>query len=204
MLDPSTDSFLVLLGNSVHPVRTWRSGSAPRVAAATHLARAVPVRPVDGHSAWFGGMASGSTATLTLPALTLGGRGSRLRCALWWDTERSYDTVTLEASTDGGDTWQPVPFRTRRPGEEPVERPEGTVHGFSGRVWHTVEAPLTGRHVGRPVRLRWRYTTDERYVGRGVYVDALRVEDAGRTVFDDSRPEHARRIEARGWTPSAD
>ncbi len=29
VLDPSTDTFLVVLGNSVHPVRSWRSGSAP-------------------------------------------------------------------------------------------------------------------------------------------------------------------------------
>ncbi len=29
VLDPTTDSFLVVLGNSVHPARGWRSGSAP-------------------------------------------------------------------------------------------------------------------------------------------------------------------------------
>uniref|UniRef100_UPI0013C5079A serine hydrolase domain-containing protein n=1 Tax=Streptomyces scabiei TaxID=1930 RepID=UPI0013C5079A len=69
VLDPSTDSFLVVLGNSVHPVRGWRSGSAPRVAAANHLARAVPVRPARGRTSWFSGMASGTTATLALPTL---------------------------------------------------------------------------------------------------------------------------------------
>ena len=57
VLDPTTDSFLVILGNSVHPVRSWRSGSAPRVAAANNLARAVPVRPARGRRAWFSGMA---------------------------------------------------------------------------------------------------------------------------------------------------
>ncbi|MYU47493.1 serine hydrolase, partial [Streptomyces sp. SID7803] len=41
VLDPSTDSFLIVLGNSVHPVRSWRSGSAPRVATANQMARAV-------------------------------------------------------------------------------------------------------------------------------------------------------------------
>ena len=41
VLDPATDTFLVLLTNSVHPSRTWREGSAPRAAAATRLARAV-------------------------------------------------------------------------------------------------------------------------------------------------------------------
>jgi CubicO group peptidase (beta-lactamase class C family) len=41
VVDPESDSFLVLLANSVHPSRTWRDGSAPRAAAATRLARAV-------------------------------------------------------------------------------------------------------------------------------------------------------------------
>jgi CubicO group peptidase (beta-lactamase class C family) len=40
VLDPDTDTFLVLLANSVHPCRSWRDGSAPRAAAATRLARA--------------------------------------------------------------------------------------------------------------------------------------------------------------------
>jgi CubicO group peptidase (beta-lactamase class C family) len=39
VIDPSTGSYLVLLANSVHPVRRL-SGSAPRAAAATRLARA--------------------------------------------------------------------------------------------------------------------------------------------------------------------
>ncbi|GAA2594856.1 serine hydrolase domain-containing protein [Streptomyces axinellae] len=40
VLDPVTDTFLVLLANTVHPVR-HPAGSAPRALAATHLARAV-------------------------------------------------------------------------------------------------------------------------------------------------------------------
>lgn len=62
VLDPTTDSFLIVLGNSVHPVRSWRSGSAPRVAVGNHLARAVPVRPRHGRTAWFSGMTNATTA----------------------------------------------------------------------------------------------------------------------------------------------
>ena len=39
VLDPATDTLLVLLANTVHP-RRRDSGSAPRAAAATRLARA--------------------------------------------------------------------------------------------------------------------------------------------------------------------
>lgn len=194
VLDPTTDAFLVVLGNSVHPVRSWRSGSAPRVAAANNLARAVPVRPARGRTAWFSGMASATTTTLTLPHVP---GSARLECALWWDTEPGADPVALEASADGGATWRSVPFTT----DGRAEHPTGTVGGWSGRVWHTVSAPLPGAHT----LLRWRYTTDARYVGRGVYVDGLRLVDtAGRTVFDEARPADGARIEANGWTRSAD
>ncbi|GCB52778.1 serine hydrolase domain-containing protein [Streptomyces sp. NL15-2K] len=201
VLDPTTDSFLVVLGNSVHPVRSWRSGSAPRVAAANHLARAVPVRPAHGRTAWFSGTASATTATLTLPALDTSSGDARLRCALWWDTEPRSDALTLEASADEGDTWRPVPFTTTRRGEEPRRNPAGSVTGFSGRVWHRLTADLP---AARGLTLRWRYATDRQYVGRGAYVDGLRVATADGVLFDEARPADAARIEGAGWTPSAD
>ncbi|MDQ1040745.1 CubicO group peptidase (beta-lactamase class C family) [Streptomyces sp. V3I8] len=200
VLDPTTDSFLVLLGNSVHPVRGWRSGSAPRVAAADHLARAVPVRPARGRTAWFSGTAAAASATLTLPAVDIGG-GGRLRCALWWDTEPGADALFLESSADGGATWQPVPFTTVRDGEAPRTHPGGSVTGWSGRVWHRLGADLPA--AGRSA-LRWRCTTDRLYQGRGVYVDALRVLDGDRVVFDGARPADAARVEAVGWVTSSD
>ncbi|MFJ4468279.1 serine hydrolase [Streptomyces sp. NPDC089424] len=201
VLDPTTDSFLVVLGNSVHPVRSWRSGSAPRVAAATHLARAVPVRPARGRTAWFAGTANATTATLTLPALDTSAGGARLRGALWWDTEPAADGLVLESSTDGGTVWQPVPFTTERRGEEAEEHPSGRVTGWSGRVWHRLTAPLP---AAGQLTLRWRYTTDQLYVGRGAYVDGLRVEAPGTVLFDETRPRDAARITPTGWTASAD
>ncbi|MEU2247935.1 serine hydrolase [Streptomyces sp. NPDC019224] len=207
VLDPTTDSFLIVLGNSVHPVRSWRSGSAPRVATANQMARAVAVRPARGRTAWFSGMASAATATLALPPLPLASSRARLSCALWWDTEPASDFLRLEASTDAGTTWQPVPFTTTATGQGPHPRteshPDGSLSGWSGRVWHRLEAGLPGGR-GAEVRLRWRYTTDSLYVGRGVYVDAIKVEDGNRTVFDESRPSDAGRIEADGWAASAD
>lgn len=198
VLDPSTDSFLVVLGNSVHPVRSWRSGSAPRVAAANNLARAVPVRPRHGRTAWFSGMASTTTATLTLPPLATT-TNSRLCCALWWDTEPQSDALFLETSTDGGTTWQPVPFTTARGDEDPQEHLTGSVTGWSGRVWHGLSADLP---TAPALTLRWRYTTDRLYVGRGAYVDGLTVRGDDAVAFDERRPADAARIEAVGWTAS--
>ncbi|MFC9161536.1 serine hydrolase [Streptomyces fungicidicus] len=199
VLDPTTDSFLVVLGNSVHPVRGWRSGSAPRVAAASQLARAVPVRPARGRTAWFSGMAGSATATLTLPALDTSAGAARLRCALWWDTEPGADVLALEASADGGTGWRAVPFTTSRPGGQPEPHPAGTATGWSGRVWHEVGAALPAAPA---LALRWRYTTDRLYVGRGAYVDALRVGTPDGRLFDDGRRADAARVRAEGWTRS--
>ncbi|MGW8064211.1 serine hydrolase [Streptomyces ziwulingensis] len=201
VLDPTTDSFLVVLGNSVHPVRSWRSGSAPRVAAGTNLARAVPVRPAHGRTAWFSGTANSATATLTLPALDTSAGAARLRCALWWDTEPGSDTLVLEATTDGGTTWEPVPFTTTRRGQAPRDHPAGAAAGWSGRSWHRLTAALP---PARGLTLRWRYSTDQLYVGRGAYVDGLRAEAADGVLFHDARPADSARIAAVGWTASAD
>ncbi|WP_405483652.1 serine hydrolase [Streptomyces sp. NBC_00009] len=203
VLDPTTDSFLIVLGNSVHPVRTWRSGSAPRVAAANNLARAVAVRPAHGRAAWFSGMASATSATLRLPALDVTSDTASLGCDLWWDTEPHSDFLYLEVSADAGATWQPLPFTTTRKGEDAEDHPKGTADGWSGRTWHRLTAAL-GAFKGGNVRLRWRYATDQLYVGRGVYVDGVRVTDGRRTVFDEARPSDAGRIEAVGWSPSQD
>ncbi|MFJ8820969.1 serine hydrolase [Streptomyces sp. NPDC102467] len=199
VLDPTTDSFLIVLGNSVHPVRNWRSGSAPRVATGNDMARAVAVRPAHGRTAWFAGMASATTATLTLPDLRLTAPGARLTCALWWDTEPGADSLVMEVSTDGGSTWKALPFTT----DHADAHATGAVDGYADRTWHRLTADLSGFNTAS-TRVRWRYTTDQLYVGRGAYVDGVRVTDGRRVVFDEARPADSSRIDAVGWTASRD
>ncbi|MGW1769788.1 serine hydrolase [Streptomyces sp. NPDC002073] len=205
VLDPVGDSYLILLGNSVHPVRTWRAGSAPRVAAGNRFARAVPVRTRHGGPAWFSGMDTGGSGTLTLPPLTPTGAAAKLRCAVWWDTVPGAGAFYLEASTDpDGAVWAPVPFITvRTTGGSPEHWPAGTAGGWSQRIWHRLEAGL-GDWAGRAVRLRFRYEAGGRYVGRGVYVDVLRVAEPGGLLFAEDRPADAARIHPVGWTRSPD
>ncbi|MEW2415393.1 serine hydrolase [Streptomyces sp. NPDC046866] len=203
VLDPSTDSFLILLGNSVHPVRTWRAGSAPRVAVGNRFARAVPVRTRHGGAAWFSGMDTAGSGTLALPPLTPATSAARLRCAVWWDTVPGEGAFHLEASADGT-AWEPLPFSTvRTTGGSAEQWPEGTAGGWSGRIWHRLEAPLTA-WAGRPVHLRFRHTATGRYVGRGVYVDVIRVTEPGRILFAEDRPADAATLNPTGWTRSCD
>ena len=181
VIDPLSDSFVILLTNRVHPSRDWGSNNPARRAVARDLARAIAVRPIDGREAWFSGIGDARTVTLTAPATP----GGELMFGLWYDTEAGYDVLTLETSTDGGSTWTPEPFDIR---SGPTT--DGTISGFGGRRWHHASTMLP---EGDDVLVRWRYASDAANQGRGVYVDRVRVD--GKRIPDDL-------YSVDGWTRS--
>ena len=163
VIDPLSDSFVILLTNRVHPSRDWGSNNPARRAVARDLARAIAVRPLEGRTSWFSGVGDARTVTLSTPAKP----GGELSFGLWYDTEAGYDVLHLEASTDGGATWAPVPFSMGS------ATTDGTLSGFGGRRWHAATATLP---EGDDVQVRWRYANDAANQGRGVYVDRVRVD----------------------------
>jgi CubicO group peptidase (beta-lactamase class C family) len=186
VIDPLSHSFVILLANRVHPSRNWGNDNPARRAVARDLALAIPVRPRSGPTAWFSGIVDASTATLTVPVPAVG--GACVSFDLWYDTEDS-DVGYLEASPDGGTSWQPVPFSLSA---------DGSFSGFEGRKWFSASAPVPAGTTD----LRWRYTTDALYEGRGVYVDGIRVTAPHRVLFDDRRPADAARVRLSGWQVS--
>jgi hypothetical protein len=116
--------------------------------------------------------------------------GARLSFDLFLDTEET-DPLTLEASRDGGATWEPVPFEVRDRGE--VRTTDGTVSGSGTRRWATARAELPAGTLA----LRWRYTTDATNLGRGVVVDGVRVVARDGVVLDGERDADA--FTSEGW-----
>ncbi|HTF08476.1 MAG TPA: serine hydrolase [Asanoa sp.] len=194
VIDPLAHSFAILLTNRVHPTREWGGNNPSRAAVGTDLAMALPVRPTHGRTAWFAGTADNTTATLTIPLRVPRG-GARLAFDLWYDTAAT-DLGAVEASPDGGLTWQRLPLGLRAPGYR--WSTDGTFTGFEGRQWLTASAAVPGGTT----TLRWRATTAAAPHGRGIYVDGVRVV-SGTTIFDDRRPRDAARFRADGWTASA-
>ncbi|WP_198412597.1 serine hydrolase [Nocardioides mangrovicus] len=194
-IDPTTQSFVILLTNRVHPHRTGPTVNPYRRAVADDMARAVRVKPAAGRTAWYAGMEDATTATLTMPVTLPAGR-TALRWSMWYDTEPRADFATLEASTDDGTSWTPVPFTLR--GKRLSVRTPGSVAGYEGHQWLRARASLAA-YSGR-VQLRWRYTTDELYHGRGVYVDDVRVQRGRHTILDAER--HPAVLDAVGWVAS--
>jgi len=182
VIDRESRSFVILLTNRVHPSRSWGSNNPARRAVARDMALALPVRPREGRTAWFSGVGDARTATLTVP-VQLSGASSRLSFDLWYDTEPA-DVVALESSSDGGSSWQEL----------------ARWSGWSGKRWNDESVDLDS--LTGEVTLRWRYTSDAFYQGRGVYVDGIRVTSRSRTVFDDSRRHDAETVQTAGWLAS--
>jgi len=191
VIDTRSRSFVILLTNRVHPSRSWGSNNPARRAVARDLALALPVRPRQGADAWFSGVGDSRTATLTVPVDLRPEDGPvRLESDLWFDTEPLSDTVSLQVSNDGGDSWSLV----------------RTWSGDGDRRWHDETVPL-GAYAGadgapHELLLRWRYSSDALYQGRGVYVDDIRVTGQRGPVFDDDRAGDAGLVITDGWVRS--
>ncbi|MEU6172562.1 serine hydrolase [Streptantibioticus parmotrematis] len=197
VVDPLSRSVALQFSNRVHPTRNWGSTNAARRAVADGLADAMAVRAPDGRRSWYSGITDASTATLT--ATVTPRRGAvDVSWTAFVDTETDCDLLTLESSTDGGATWQPASMAATGTGA-----PTGAVASLSGgtRSWWRVTAQLDGSQLppsGASLTIRWQYTTDPEYTGRGVDVTAVRITDARGTLLDGDRDPGA--FTPNGWT----
>ncbi|MGP3966858.1 serine hydrolase domain-containing protein [Streptomyces sp. 6N223] len=195
-VDPVARMVLVLLTNRVHPTRERNTDSAYRRRPARAFARALPVRPPSGGTAWF----AATAGHLTVPVA----HGARVAFALWYDTDPEAGSGTLALSTDGAAAWRPLPFALRTPDASHRWESPGTFRGHAARRWLDATAALPAGAT----HLRWTYRTDgdaDRR-GRGIYVHRVRVHapDGHTLVFDSERPADAARVTAEGFRPSAD
>ena len=195
VIDPESRSFAILLTNRVHPTRTWGSINVARQVWATSLARAMAVKPVVGDDAWYSPLGNSAVATLSVHPLTTHSDQARISFYAFVDTEGPSDPLQLQASTDGVN-WQPITLSVSGPGA-----PSGDVTSLSGHG-HRAWWQATGRvPEGTSVSLRWRYSTDPNYTGRGVSIDGVKVTERGRTLLDGERNPDA--FVAEGWQLSA-
>jgi CubicO group peptidase (beta-lactamase class C family) len=188
VIDFDSRSFAILLSNRVHPSRNWGSNNPARRAVAQGLALALGVCPRHGKDAWFSGTTDNATSTLDAK-VAVPAEGAKLAFDLFVDTEVS-DLLYLETSTDGT-TWTKVPFSVRDRGS--VIDTDGSISGSGNRHWHQVTAELgSGEQT-----IRWRYTSDPLYQGRGVYVDGVKITSGTGLLLDGERTPES--FTATGW-----
>jgi CubicO group peptidase (beta-lactamase class C family) len=188
VIDFDSRSFAILLTNRVHPSRNWGSNNPARRAVVQGLALSLGVGPQHGKDAWFSGTTDASTTTLRVK-VAVPAAGANLSFDLFVDTEDS-DLLYLESSVDGT-TWTKVPFTVRDRGS--VIDTDGSISGSGDRHWHQVSAALAGGDQ----TLRWRYTSDPLYQGRGIYVDGVKISSGRQVLFDGERTPES--FAASGW-----
>lgn len=185
VLDYPSGSFALLLTNRVHPTRDGGSVNPARRAVARGLAQGLRVSPQEGPDAWSTTPVDSATQTLEV-SLDVPPRGAQVTFDALVDVEDT-DPLVVEASGDGGQTWLPVGVRARGH-EHVVSAPDGVLAGHGHRRWWQVQGRLPVS--GDDVRLRWRYTTDALYQGRGVVLDDVEVAARGDVLLDgEATPE---------------
>lgn len=193
VIDPWTDTIAILMANRVHPNREWSSINPQRRAVARAAGLAAPVPKSTQGGSWYSGIGDRINHTLSV-TVDVSQPGAALALDLWYQTE-STDRFVVEASADGGQTWQRLPG-TLSAGTE-VRPSDGTVAGFGDHRWWDARFPLGG--LTGEVILRLSYVTDALYSGRGVHLDRIRLDSGHGPLFDDRRPADCDRLVADGW-----
>ncbi|MGC8857253.1 MAG: choice-of-anchor J domain-containing protein, partial [Anaerolineae bacterium] len=95
----------------------------------------------------------------------------------WYDLEKDYDYVYLEASDDGGVTWQilTTPSGTA---EDPSGNSYGWGYNGTSNGWIEEQVDLS-QFAGKKVQIRFEYVTDAAVNGEGFLVDDVRIAAAG-------------------------
>ncbi len=94
----------------------------------------------------------------------------------WYDLEKDYDYLYLEASTDGGQSWQ---FIETPSGRSKDQDPSGNAYGWG---YNAKSAGWIQEHVdlsnfaGQKVQIRFEYVTDAAVNGEGLLLDDVQVD----------------------------
>ena len=120
-----------------------------------------------------------SDMTLTR-AFELPAGGATLEFDLWYDIEEDWDYVYLEASVDGGKTWEMLKTDL---GTD--TNPQGNNFGFGwtgaskdieSSGWVTEKVDLAA-YAGKSVQIRFEYITDAAVNGEGLIVDNIKIPE---------------------------
>ncbi|MFD7256806.1 immune inhibitor A domain-containing protein [Streptomyces sp. NPDC059874] len=149
--------------------------------------------PYEGTSQWWSGTGDFMDNTLGRPVDLTGFGSARLDARVWYDIEQDFDFLTVEASTDDGVNWAPLPGTV-----DGAAIPEKGVSGTSSG-WRELGVPLD-RFAGRSIQLRLRVTSDGNTHGKGVTIDDLRITADGRELLRDGAEGGANGWTAQKWS----
>ena len=110
-----------------------------------------------------------------------------LKFSLWFDIEKQFDFAYVEASRDGGLTWDVLRGK-RSTDDDPLDQSFGP--GYTGKSgggdrakWVGEEVDLTA-YAGGEVLVRFEYITDQAVNNRGMAIDDIAIPEIG--YLDDA------------------
>ena len=202
VIDPLTDTVVIMLANSVHPTRAWSTTSVTRREVSTCVAHALGIVPKKVRDGWHAGSQDATTATLEV-AVDLDGSATELTAELFYHLEEAYDLLTLEASADDGTTWTPLAGTLTSKDSGTIDAPTGSLTGWGRRARWDATFPLLagGSPLTGEVQLRLTATTDGLTRGLGVWVGRIQVRAAGggKKLLDTQRGRDRDAFVADGW-----
>lgn len=140
--------------------------------------RLLPADPYSGAYAFWSNKGDTSDMTLTREFDFTGVNAPlTLTYHTWYDIEKDYDYVYLEASEDGGATWQ---ILTTPSGTD--QDPSGNSYGWGyngvSNGWREEQVDLSA-FAGKKVQIRFEYVTDAAVNGEGFLVDDVQIAAIG-------------------------
>ncbi|MBE9403346.1 serine hydrolase [Brachybacterium sp. Marseille-Q2903] len=202
VIDPLTDTIVIMLANSVHPTREWSTTSVTRREVSTCVAHALGIVPKKVRDGWHAGNQDAATATLEV-AVDLDGSATELTAELFYHLEEAYDLLTVEASADDGSTWTPLAGTLTSKDSGTIGAPTGSLTGWGRRARWDATFPLVagGSPLTGEVQLRLAAATDGLTRGLGVWVGRIQVRAAGggKKLLDTQRGRDRDAFVADGW-----
>ena len=152
-----------------------------------------------GSYSWWSNRGDDSDSTLTRPFDLSALSKATLTFSTWYQLEDGWDYAYVEASTDGGKTWQVLPG-LHTTSENPVGNAFGVGWtGISGGgdtpQWTDEKVDLTG-YAGKKILLRFEYVTDDAVNLSGLLLDNVAIPELG---FADDGEAGTNGWEAAGW-----
>ena len=146
----------------------------------------LPVEAPDG-GCWWSNRGDDTSSTLTR-SLTVPDVGEpTLTFRHWYDIEEDWDYLYLEASTDGGATWNVLPAEGTTDAN-PLGNSYG--HGYTGSSdWQEVAVSLAD-YAGQDALVRFHYVTDDAIHATGACLHDMSVSwDAAGANADEWQPD---------------
>ncbi len=145
----------------------------------------IATRAHSGQAIWYSNRGDVSDPRMTRRFDLRGVRSATLDFYVWFDIEKDLDYGYVEASTDGGATWNTLKGRYTT-----STNPNGTNYGngYTGQSEGTEGADEDGwlheridlsAYAGKEVLVRFEYITDDGYNAQGMAVDDISIPEIG-------------------------